>query len=223
MLPVLERKDPIMISVTRLSAAAFLILSLAVPAFANQPLSSEPLTAPSGNYALDKTHASLTWRVSHLGLSNYTARFTNFDAQVVYNAEDVTKSTLSVTIDPKSVETDFPDVQREDFDAKVSSDAKYLNAGAHAEIKFVSTKIEKTGDRTATITGDLTMLGVTKPVTLNATMNAAMAKHPMMEIAVLGVSATGTVKRSEFGFTELVPFVGDDVQISIEAEFMQKK
>jgi polyisoprenoid-binding protein YceI len=72
-----------MLSFTRSCLAAALAVSLAGPAFATgQPLSTEPLTAPSGDYALDKTHASLTWRVSHLGLSNYTARFTNFDAQV---------------------------------------------------------------------------------------------------------------------------------------------
>jgi polyisoprenoid-binding protein YceI len=67
------------------------------------------------------------------------------------------------------------------------------------------------------------MRGVTKPVTLNATMNAALAKHPMMDMAIFGVSATGTIKRSEFGLTELVPFIGDEVQLVIEAEFMQTK
>jgi polyisoprenoid-binding protein YceI len=202
----------------RLSAIAALTATLAMPVFAQQ---AGP--APSGAYVLEKNHASLTWKVKHLGLSNYTARFTRFDVQVSYNAEDITKSTLTATVDPTSVETDFPNPEAEDFDKKVSTDAKFMNASAFPEIKFVSTGIEKTGENTGKIMGNLTFLGVTKPMTLDATLNAAMDKHPMAGVPVLGISATGMVKRSEFGLKELVPFIGDDVQLIIEAELVKAK
>ena len=86
-------------------------------------------------------------------------------------------------------------------------------------ITFKSTAIVMTGSKTADVTGDLTMLGVTKPVTLKVTFNGGMASHPMAKKPAAGFSATGTVKRSEFGMTNALPFIGDDVTVLIETEF----
>ncbi|MFN3286903.1 MAG: YceI family protein [Sphingomonadaceae bacterium] len=200
--------------------AALLAATTAAPAAA-QPAPLRQVEAPSGTYVLDLGHSSLTFRVKHLGLSNYTMRFARFDATVDYDAADPTRSKLSVTIDPRSVRTDYPFPERENFDAKLANDPEYLNAGAHLEIRFVSRSITRTGPNTGRITGDLTLRGVTRPVTLEATFNGAV-EHPFRRVPVFGVSATGTFRRSDFGMTVLIPMIGDEVQMTIETEFGPK-
>jgi polyisoprenoid-binding protein YceI len=199
-----------------LTSLAAAVLTLAVgPAFAQSPSD-----VPAGTYKLDPAHASLTWRVKHLGLSNYTARFTKIDATLSYDPKDPTKSKITASVDPASVRTDLN--APKDFDQELREDPRFFKVAKFPEIKFASTKLEKTGDRTGRMTGDLSFMGVTKPVTLDVTFNGSFREHPMTKRGALGFSATGTVKRSEFGMDALVPFVGDDVAVVIEAEFQQQ-
>jgi polyisoprenoid-binding protein YceI len=195
-----------------LLAAAF---ALASPVLAQ----AAPLSVPAGEYVLDKTHASLTWKIRHLGLSNYTARFSTYDAVINLNPADPTKSTVTVTIDPTTVRTDFPFPQKEDFDKVIAE--KFLKASQHPKITFQSTGLTATGATTGKLTGNLTFLGVTKPVTLDVTLNGAK-EHPMSKTPVLGFSASGSLKRSDFGSTELQGPLGDEIQLLIEAEFGKK-
>lgn len=195
-----------------LIAAAF---AFAAPAFAQ----AKPLDVPAGEYVLDKTHASLTWQIRHLGLSNYTARFSTYDAVINLNPADPTRSSVTVTIDPTSVRTDFPFPERENFDRTIAE--KFLKAGQHPTIHFRSTGLVATGPAAGKLTGDVTFLGVTRPITLDVTLNGAK-DHPMKKTPVLGFSATGTLKRSEFGSTDLQGPLGDDVRLMIEAEFDKK-
>lgn len=200
----------------KLFLATAFALALPLAAFA------EPTaTAPAGDYKLDKSHASLTWKVNHMGLSNYTARFTDLSATIVYNPADLSKSRVIASINPESIETDYPDPDRKDFDKELSEGADWFNTTKFADIDFVSTSIKKLSDTKATMTGDLTFLGVTKPVTLDVTLNGSMAEHPMSKKAALGFSAHGKIKRSEFGMTKYVPMVGDDVDIQLELEFFK--
>lgn len=192
------------------------VLAVSALSISSQALDLE---IPSGSYTLDPTHASLVWKVNHFGLSNYTARFTKFDVALDLNTADVSKSSVSVSIDPTSVKTDY--VGEMDFDGEISNDAKFLNSAAFPEITFVSRKVEQTGNTTALIHGDMTMLGVTKPVTLKAALNGAMPQHPYAKVPAVGFQAEGSVKRSDFGFEYLVPYVGDDVSFVIEAEFIK--
>lgn len=177
---------------------------------------------PAGVYAIDKTHASLIWKVSHLGLSDYTARFTSFDAEFNFDPAKPEASTLSVSVDPTSIETDYPNAEEKDFDKKLVEGEDWFNAGAHPKIEFKSNAIEMTGENTANVTGDLMFLGVTKPVTLNVTLNGAMIEQPFSKKPTFGFSATGTIKRSEWGMETYVPNIGDEVHIVIEAEFAKK-
>lgn len=205
-----------MTNLLRISALA---LALLAPATAPaQAPAMKTIEAPSGTYKLDLSHASVTFRVLHLGLSNYTARFAKFDSTVDYDAKDPTKSKLTVVIDPKSIRTDFPDVAREDFDKVLGTDEKWLAGDKHPEIRFVATGIRRTGPKAGQMTGDLTFRGVTKPVTLAATWNGAI-EHPFRKKPVFGVSAKGAIKRSEFGMTHLAGLIGDDVELQIEAEY----
>jgi polyisoprenoid-binding protein YceI len=202
-----------MIKLTHIAALA--LIAVAAPAAAQ----GAKIDAPAGEYVLDKTHASITWKVTHLGLSNYTARFTGFDMALVLDPATPTKSTISVTIDPKSVKTDFPFPEKEDFDKVIAE--KFLAAGDHPTITFQSTGLKATGAKTGKLTGNLTLMGVTKPVTFDVTLNGAMV-HPFRKIPVVGFTATGSFKRSEFGSTVLQGPIGDEVTVIIEAEFFKK-
>lgn len=196
---------------TALSAAA---LSLAV-ATAIVPAHAQ---VPAATYKLDPTHASVTWKVKHMGLSNYTARFTKIDATLTFDPANKAASKLNVRIDPKSIRTDYPFPDKVDFDTKLAMGEEWFNAGEFGSITFTSTKVEMTGDNTAKVTGDLTLLGVTKPVVLDAVLNGAI-EHPITKKPAVGFSATGTIKRSEFGMMKYIPMIGDEVQLLIETEF----
>lgn len=201
-----------MIKHTVLAATALLFAAVAAQA--------EPLDVPAGTYKVDPTHASLTWKVSHLGLSNYTARFTKLTAELSFDPANRGQSKISVTVDPNSIRTDYPFADKKDFDKNLSTGEEWFNSGKYPEISFVSTKVEMTGANTANVTGDLTLLGVTKPVVLDVKLNKAMKEHPFAKKPALGFSGTTTIKRSEFGMTKYVPMIGDDVLLLIEAEFL---
>lgn len=192
-------------------AAATLSLAVAMPAAAQMDI-------PSGTYALDKGHASVTWKVMHLGLSNYTARFADMDATLELDAAAPEKSTVSVTINPASVRTDYPFTDKEDFDKKLSEGADWFNSTVFPTITFASTKLEQLTPTTGKLTGDLTLLGVTKPVTLDVILNGAK-EHPFSKKPSVGVSASGMIKRSDWGFSNAIPMIGDEVQLLIEVEF----
>lgn len=178
---------------------------------------------PPGVYSLDETHASLTWKVSHLGLSDYTARFTDFDADLTFDPAAPENSSITASIDPTSIETDYPHPEEKDFDKLLIEGEGWFNSGDFPSITFESTTIERTGDNTGTMTGDLTFLGVTKPVTLDVTFNGAMAMQPFSQKPTLGFSATGTLNRSEWGMGTYVPNIGDEVELLIEAEFAMEQ
>ena len=178
-------------------------------------------TAPAGAYTLDKAHGSLIVRVTHMACSNFTARFTTWDASLSIDPAAPENSSINVTIDPRSITSDnapagFVDVMRNDF----------LQAPTHPEITFRSTSVERTGPNTANITGDLTLLGVTKPVTLEARFNGGYEGMPVYDPnGRVGFSAHASFNRSEFGMTYGLPpegtnlGVGDRVDLVIETEF----
>lgn len=195
-------------------AAATITLLLALPMTAAHA-QAKALDVPAGTYVLDPTHTSVTWAVKHLGLSMYTARFVGFDSKVELDPADPTRSTVLFTIDTRSVRTDFPFPEKEDFDSVVAN--RFLKAEAHPEIRFRSTGITATGPSTGRITGDMTLGGVTRPVTFDATLNGAML-NPFTKAPTIGLSARGTINRSDFGLNELMGPIGDAVEIRIEAE-----
>ena len=176
---------------------------------------------PAGLYVLDKTHASLTWKVSHLGLSNYTARFTDFDADLTLDPSDLTNSSLIVSVDPKSIETDYPNPEQKDFDKELSEGEKWFNANEFPEIKFASKRIEVTGENTAKLYGTLDFLGQTDTLVLDVVFNKAMLSHPYAKKPAMGFSATADLKRSQWGFDTYLPNIGDNVEILIEVEFIK--
>jgi polyisoprenoid-binding protein YceI len=182
--------------------------------------------APSGTYSLDKSHASLVVRANHLGLSHYTLRLTGLDATLNFNAEDPTRSSVQASIAADTVRTEFSGPR--DFDDELEN-SQWLDAATHPVIAFSSTGIELTAANAGRMSGDLTIRGVTKPVILDVTFNGAFRQHPMGRPgALLGFSARGSFKRSDYGMTVLIPAtpggpgVADEVEIIIEAEFSER-
>lgn len=206
---------------------------LAFGACSLQPLvAEEPPTAsstpppaaggvPSGAYTLEKTHASLIFRVDHLGFSNYTARFKRFDAELQFDPAAIAASSVVVTIDSHSLDLDSPP---EGFTDTLLGE-QWLAAAQFPEMTFRSTKVEPTGTNTFQIVGEFTLHGITEPVVLEATYNGGYAGHPMDPHARIGFSAHGSLLRSEFGIAFGIPAPGttmgvsDKVEVLIEAEF----
>ncbi len=181
--------------------------------------------APAGTYVLDPAHTRVLFKVSHLGFSNYIALFTEMDAELVFDPETPTAMRLWARVNPASVETHYPDPAY-DFNADIAG-TSFLDAAEFPEITFASTNIATTGENTANVTGDLTLHGVTAPVTLSVTFNGGYAGHPMDPGgARIGFSATGSLNRSAFEMGYGLPApgttmgVGDAVGLIIEAEFL---
>ena len=192
----------------RVSACAIALLAACAlhgrGAVAAGPIAPAATEAPAGIYTLDRNHASLHFRVNHLGFSRYTARFTRFDAELRLDPADPAAASVSATIDPSSIETDNPDPNY-DFNAQLRGEA-WLDSAQFPQITFRSTRVELTGPDTARITGALALHGVTLPVTLDATFNGGYAGHPLDPAgARIGFSARGTLERSRFGIAEGVP------------------
>lgn len=213
-------KHFIMKTITALLIAAV----MPITAFAEDTKSPARLEGiPSGEYVMDNTHASLVWKINHFGLSNYTARFGQFDAKLDFDAQNPQNSSLSVTINPLSIKTGHPEDHKTDFDAKLSLGEAWFNGNKFPEITFEATGITKTGADTGTITGDLSMLGISKPVSFNVTLNGAFTKHPIAGDAALGFSGHGVLNRSEWGITNYIPNLADEVEFFIEVEFHKAK
>ncbi len=187
----------------RLSLAATLGLSLNAAA--------DFSATPSGTYALDNTHGYVLFSYSHFGFSNPTVGFNRFDTTLDLDSENPENSSISVTIDAASI-----DSRVEEYNDHLNGD-DFFDTAAHPTITFTSTSVTATGDDTFDVTGDLTIKGTTKPVTLAATINKA-AKHPFKGIPTVGVSATGTLMRSEWGLGNYAPAVSDEVTLHIEVE-----
>lgn len=167
----------------------------------------------AGEYGVETHHTTVTWQVSHFGMSAYTGRFDGVQGRLQFDPKKPEASSIKISIDPKTVATGFVPMDQQ------LQGEKFFNVAAFPQITFASTKLVKTSARTGKMTGDLTFMGVTRSVTLDVIWNGAR-KHPVMVGPWLGFSATGVIRRSDFGLKNLLPMVGDDVTLSIQAEFV---
>lgn len=195
-----------MFNLARSICAAALI---AMPLTATADLSA----VPSGKYALDSSHGYITFTYSHLGFSNPRVGFNSFDAVLDLDTGNPENSMVEVTIDATSI-----DSRVAEFNEHLNG-ADFFNTAEYPTITFKSTKVEATGDNTFDVTGDLTILGTTKPVTLATTINKA-DNHPLRNVPTVGVSASTKLMRSEWGLGAYVPAVSDEVELSIEVELL---
>jgi polyisoprenoid-binding protein YceI len=177
---------------------------------------------PAGAYTLDKSHSTVIFRVSHIGFSFYTASFSRFDAKLDFDPGDFAASKLSTIIDVTSLQLPTPPVGFRD--TLLGPD--WFNAGMYPTMTYTSTTIEKTGDATARVTGNLTLKGVTHPVIIEVRFNGGYPGIAGIDPqARVGFSARGILKRSQFDLVKGLPpegtnfGVGDDVEFIIETEF----
>ncbi|WP_114997187.1 YceI family protein [Xanthomonas campestris] len=188
----------------------------AAPAPADDASTAPAVQVASGTYTLDPTHTDVLAQWSHFGFSNPTAHFGNVDGTLVYDAADVTKSTVQVTL-PLSGLNSFT----AKFDEHLKS-GDFFDAAKFPSATFKSTKVESAGTNKLTVTGDLTIKDQTKPVVLDVTLNGA-GEHPMKKVPAAGFDATTTIKRSDFGVGQYAPNVSDEVKIRITTEALQAK
>jgi len=166
--------------------------------------------AHATTYTFDPSHTSVTFDIDHFGFSKPHGIFPMIEGTLNLDDAKPENSTVDVTVSPANVATGIPKLD-EHLKSK-----DFFNVEKFPNVTFKSTKVEKTGDKTAKVTGDLTLLGVTKPVTLDVTLNQ---KGPnMMNKETVGFEATTTIKRSDFGMNTYVPKLGDEVPLVIEAE-----
>ncbi|CAG0942440.1 Protein YceI [Gammaproteobacteria bacterium] len=200
-------------------------------AAAPAPAAAAPIAAPAGRYTLDPDHATLEFRVGHMGLANYVARFTRFKASLQLDPASLAASSIEVTVDPTSIRTDYagdykaavPGTPYASFDEALAQSPKFFDAGQHPQIGFRSSMVEETAPGQLRVTGDLSLLGKTLPVTLDVAVVGSVAAHPFLGRGAIGFSATGTFDRSAFGMTELLKpaLVSDAVAIRFDGEFHQ--
>ena len=173
--------------------------------------------ASAKNYGIDPAHTSIVFRVNHLGFSNVFGRFNEFAGAIDMDG-DWSAGSVAITIQAASVDTAVSD--RDDH----LRSPDFFNAAEFPEIKFESTGVTKSGDTNGTVTGNLTLLGVTKPVTLDVTFNK-VGPHPnpqMAGVEVAGFSGKTSIQRSEFGMAGMVPAIGDEIEIWLEVEGLNK-
>lgn len=169
-----------------------------------------PALAAPATYTVDTTHTFPRFSYSHFGYSTQLSRFDSTSGKVVFDAAAKTGS-VDIVIDAKSVNTGYATfnehIQGEDF----------LDTAKYPTATFKSTKVVFKGDKPAKIEGNLTLKGVTKPVTLTVTSFQSMP-HPMLKKPAIGANAFTVAKRSDFGAGKYAPYVGDEVRIDIALE-----
>ena len=166
----------------------------------------------AGDYKLDPSHTSIIFNVGHLGFSSFASRFDKVEGTLTFDPAKPEASKLDISIDAASVNTNSSELD----DKLRKADA--FNVAQYPTMTFKTTKIERTSETTGKVTGDFTMLGATKPVTLDVTFFGA-GEHPFYKKPTMGFTATGTLLRSDFGMKTWLPMVGDEVTIRISAEF----
>lgn len=174
-------------------------------------LAAAPAFAEAEKYTLDPSHSQIVFTYNHLGFSTSAGMFSGFNGEIMFDQAEPAKSSVTVSFPVKSMLTGW----EARFEHFMSPD--FFDAADDEMVSFTSTAIEVTGEKTAKITGDLTLNGVTKPVVLDAVLNQA-GEHPMEKKPWAGFSATATVLRSEFNLGMFAPYVSDEVNLEISVE-----
>jgi polyisoprenoid-binding protein YceI len=162
------------------------------------------------SYTIDSRHTFPVFEVNHLGFSTQRGRFNKSAGKITLDTTAKSGS-VELTIDSASI-----DMGIDKWDEHMRS-PDFFNAAAHPTITFKSSKVNFEGDKVVGATGDLTLLGVTKPVTL-ALSGFRCGEHPMLKKTVCGIDAATTIKRSDFGMKYGIPAIGDEVKLMVPVE-----
>ena len=199
----------------RLALIPLLFVSLSV-------FAADGVKAPAvEKYDIDASHSGVVFGWNHFGFSNPAARFDKIEGSVLLDKADLTKSSISVSLPVEGLDTGVAKLD------EALKSADFFDAAKYPTITFKSTKVEKTGENGLKITGDLTVHGVTKPVTLDAKVNkiGTFEIPGVIKAQAAGFDATTVIKRSDFGVSKYVPAVSDEipVRITLDAKQTQTK
>jgi polyisoprenoid-binding protein YceI len=168
---------------------------------------------PSGIYAVDQSHTYITFSYLHQGLSYPLLRATSADGELDYDANNISNSKVNISVAADSIRTNV------DFFDKELASRKFFNAEKFPHMNFTTDSYSATSESEGLLSGHITIRGITEPLELAVTLNNALV-HPMLDIPVIGFSATGSLSRSDFGLDRFVPVVSDTVAFNIEIEFL---
>ena len=185
----------------------------AVPALI-AALAAAPAFAEAEKYTLDASHSQIVFNYNHLGFSTTYGMFSGFNGEIMFDQANPAASTVAVSFPVKTMLTGW----QERFDHFMTKD--FFDATDDEMVTFTSTAIEVTGEKTAKITGDLTLNDVTKSVVLDAVLNQT-GEHPMAKAPWAGFTATTTLIRSDYNLGQFAPYVSDEVQVMISIEAMK--
>jgi len=183
---------------------------------AQSALTRTPAEVQAGAYALDAAHGKITWSVNHLGFSTYKGQFVNVDADLTLDPANPSAATLTAAIPLAEV-----DSNSDGLDAHLQT-ADFFDTANHPVATYVSRSVtvDPSSPDRATVQGDLTLRGVTRPVTMTVRFNQA---GPSMGGAYrAGFDGEATIKRSDFGINYALPMLGDEVSLHIEGEFIRQ-
>jgi polyisoprenoid-binding protein YceI len=197
---------------TRTFALSLLAAAL-IPATAMAQMGGSPSTpVPAGTYKMDSHHTLALFTIVHMGFSDFFGVIPNATGTLALDPANPAADQLDVTLPVSAIST-----TNAVLDAELK-DPSWLDAAKYPTIHFVATKVTQTGAHTAHIDGNLTMHGVTRPIALDASFVGAGA-NPMSKAFTVGFSASGVIKRSDFGVTKYVPLISDDVRLTITSAF----
>lgn len=198
--------------------ALFLLVpfAFAVPLLAQQappkiPGSADPAAVTAGVYSVDGSHSQINWQVNHFGFNDYFGLFGDIAGKLSIDPANVSAAKVDVEIPIGSLATSSSGLNNH------LKAADFFNAEKFPTARFVSTSVTANGTA-AVIKGDLTMLGVTKPVELKASFGG-VGTNPISKKETIGFQAETTINRSDWGMTRYVPLVGDKVTLRISAAF----
>lgn len=167
-----------------------------------------------GAYQLDPAHTVVLFKVGHLGLSKFVGRFNEVEASLDFDPENIDEASLEALLDTASI-----DVDDADFEASLTS-VFWLNSAEFPQASFRSLSIRPQGENSFRIQGELTFLGVARPLNLDAVFNGG-AHNLLTGKYTLGFEAKGSFRRSDFGLSNYIPAVSDEVELEIHAEFQR--
>ena len=167
---------------------------------------------PAGTYKVESHHTQAIFAINHMGFNEFYGTIPNATGMLVFDPANAAADKLDVTLPVAEISTTNSVLDGE------LKDPSWLDAAKYPQIHFTATKVTQTGARTARIDGNLTLHGVTRPIALDATFGGA-GTNVMSKAFTIGFSATGTIKRSDFGVTKYVPLIGDEVKLTITAAF----
>ena len=197
-----------------IALAAALLTSAAAPAFAQ--VVTDAAKVEAGTYAVEPEHTRVRFDVSHFGFTKYDGEFRKVTGTLVLDPSKPDAAKVDIVIATSSVMVPNAKLKEE------LEGAQWLDAAKFPQITFKSTKVVSTGADTADVTGDFTLHGVTKPLTLKVKFNGA-GNNPVNKHYTSGFEATGSIKRTDFGVKTYAPMIGDTVDLDIDAAFEKSK